>query len=294
MLQPIANNAFTPSQLALADCIGRLASDRGLNLSLCSTTHGPFGQELPAVGQWFNLQRGVVHEWLGTQESADDSPTHTIRGADTESSAKQRGNTALRKGVWTPPLELMCGFAMQAAASSPRERDRTAWIGTEIWPHGMHAVRFTADRRALLSERSLFVDGQSAQERLWAADLALRSRTCAAVIVDGRGFDLTATRRLQLVAESSGCVVMLARPPWEQHQLSAAALRWLVCWDASQAGKRRWTLQLLRHKGRTRLTGTCRWVVERDHETCAWCVAADLGERSAAADDAAPRLRRLG
>lgn len=270
-LQTIAAQATTSRGKGLIEAVG-LGTGRG------AVAFGSGRQDMPRVGAWFGLVSGVVHEWLGVDDAAEPQNK--------------------RQAVWTPPLELMCGFASQAADAAPRERDRLVWVGVEVWPHGMHAVRSMAARRTLLGERSLYVEAQSAHERLWAADLALRSRTSAAVIIDGRGFDLTATRRLQLVAESSGCVVMLARPSWERQQLSAAALRWLVCWDASQAGKRRWTLELLRHKGGASLVGTHRWVVERDHERdCkagAWRVAADLGERSGATGDGAPRLRRLG
>ncbi|MCA9285396.1 MAG: hypothetical protein KDA22_09290, partial [Phycisphaerales bacterium] len=119
------------------------------------------------------------------------------------------------------------------------------WIGRACWP-GMRSMtrprvipvpvpvpRRDSDRhidmqdRTLLN-RSLLLDAHDASERLWAIDLGLRCPAVAAVIADASGFDMGATRRLQLAAEAGGALAILARPPWELSRLSAASTRWRV------------------------------------------------------------------
>lgn len=76
---------------------------------------------------------------------------------------------------------------------------------------------------------SLLLDARDHAERLWAVDVCLRSPAVAAVIVDASGFDMAATRRLQLAAESrQGALGLLVRPPHELSRLSAASTRWRV------------------------------------------------------------------
>jgi protein ImuA len=130
---------------------------------------------------------------------------------------------------------------------------------------------------------------------LWATDLALRSRAAALVIADGSGFDLAATRRLQLAAEAGDGLCLLARPPWEQRELSAAATRWLVSCAPPQSTNQRWTVQLLRCKGQQPASNLQRvWILEQDHATGALRVAADVLDRSGEAEAGEARVRRIG
>jgi len=104
---------------------------------------------------------------------------------------------------------------------------------------------------ALLS-RSVFVDPPDAGARVWAIDAALRCPSVAVVVADGSGLRLSASRRLQLAAESGRALALLARPPWERVVLSAAATRWLVQRappSVSEAARPAWTLRLLRARG---------------------------------------------
>ena len=55
-------------------------------------------------------------------------------------------------------------------------------------------------------DRCLFIDlpkRTADRDRLWAIDLVLRSPAAGAVFADGCGFDMAATRRLQLAAEAA-------------------------------------------------------------------------------------------
>lgn len=130
-----------------------------------------------------------------------------------------------------------------------------------------------------LFARSLFVDvdGRDAAEdprarrrrrgaprpgrKLWAIDTALRCPGVTAVVADGSGLDMAASRRLQLAAARSGALVLLARPPAERGEISAATTRWRVTREESPeiadgdegfaptARGVRWRAELLRAKG---------------------------------------------
>jgi len=137
------------------------------------------------------------------------------------------------------------------------------WIGRLIrpYPHlllrGRAPVgRFASFRQStanardrLLLERSLFIDPPDDGTRLWTIDLALRCDAVTAVIADGRGLSMPQTRRLQLAAEAGGALVLLARPPEEEAELSAAMTRWRIAPAPSSTDRPRWSIELLRRKG---------------------------------------------
>lgn len=232
--------------------------------------------DLPQAG----LLRGKVHEWLGLLPP--------------ESHATPLA-TPIKEKTWSPPLSLLIHLACSALAQADNTQARVVWVarpgasGFSVRPYSPAlGARGTAHSRDLLAS-SLFVSATSPAQRLWAADLALRSRAAIAVIVDAAGFDLPATRRLQLAAESSSSICFLARPPWEQTVLSASTTRWLVrtCPSpnlsptSTPTPTRRWTVSLLRCKGMQPAPGAPRlWTLERDHATRAFSVVPDLRDRS--------------
>lgn len=234
--------------------------------------------DLPQGG----LARGKVHEWLGIlpPESVTPSSTKTIK-----------------EKTWSPPLSLLIHLARSALAQADNTQARVVWVarpvasGFSVRPYSPAlGARGPAHSHDLLAS-SLFVAASSPAQRLWAADLALRSRAAIAVIVDAAGFDLPATRRLQLAAESSSSICFLARPPWEQTVLSASTTRWLVRTCPSSNSARRWTVSLLRCKGMQPAPEAPRlWTLERDHATRAFSVVPDLRDRS----DQTPTLRLTG
>lgn len=97
--------------------------------------------------------------------------------------------------------------------------------------------------------RSVFLDPSPA-DRLWALDLVLRCEGAAAVVADGTGLDMNATRRLQLAAEAGRAWFGLTRPLAELTSPSAAAFRWEVQPDvnAEEAQHPRWAVALRRCK----------------------------------------------
>lgn len=211
------------------------------------------------------LRRGVIHEWFG--EADDHSPPHAV----------------------------LIHLAQRAARSNEHvqggDGQRIIWIGRSCWPHPRALVR--NENRDLLN-RSVFVDPSDEAARLWAIDHALRSAAITAVIADGHGIDMAQSRRLQLAAEAGGTLALIARPPHELDQLSAAFTRWRVSACVNRAegeggtgggtargGDRpRWTIELLRCKGMRPSEARPCWVLELDRAKGIVSVPADVGDRS--------------
>ena len=205
------------------------------------------------------LQRGAVHEWFNYVQA--------------------KGWPSLGEGVsrhgWFPPLAIFIHLAWQALDQERDDSGFVIWIGRRCWPHLRAIVRNRdvmnvrrvplrsrglMDESALehdrtLLERSLFIDPPDDASRLWAIDLALRSLGEAGgiVIADGSRLDMPATRRLQLAAEAGRSIALIARPPHELSELSAATTRWAASpFTASEMhgeSSPRWIVQLLRCKG---------------------------------------------
>lgn len=233
-----------------------------LRETICTRRRGevvPTGiPEIDAALPGGGLACGQVHEWLGIEDGS--------------------------RRQWSPPIWAMMGLTAGAALA---DGHRSVWIGQSVWPYAA-AIQDI--------HQHLFVRAGTSAERLWAADLSLRSRAAVRVFVDATGFDVASTRRLQLAAEAGGGMCLLARPSWERGELSAASTRWLVSWGAcGLSGPRdicstrdvrtiapRWSVELLRCKGMRPMTRTNVWVLERDHATRTLRVVADVFDRPGA------------
>jgi hypothetical protein len=140
---------------------------------------------------------------------------------------------------WAPPLGILLHLALRSLEGSP---GCVVWVGRRCWPYPR-----VLNRAGL--QRSIFVDPPDGASRLWTIDLAARCPGVAAVVADGSGLDMAATRRLQLAAESGSALVLCARPPDEVDHLSAASTRWRVRCAPSADTTPRWIVELLRCKG---------------------------------------------
>jgi hypothetical protein len=215
-------------------------------------------------------------------------------------SAIVRTRARHRPSAWAPPLAVLIDVARSAAHAAS---GAAVWIGDRVCPYGralaepapiacLREAQQAHHSRDLLA-RSVFVRAASAADRLWSCEVALRSGAACAVIADGSGFDLAATRRLQLAAEAGGTPCLLARPDRELSVRSAAMTRWVVRWAASEHAARRWSVELVRCKGLRRASELGRpLILEQDHATGAVRLVADVLDRSghaAARDDAARR-----
>ncbi|MFG0276296.1 MAG: hypothetical protein ACF8QF_14700, partial [Phycisphaerales bacterium] len=151
--------------------------------------------------------------------------------------------------------------------------------------------------RSLLA-RSVFVDVAGDSERVWATDLALRCSGAQAVVADGGGLSMSASRRLQLAAEAGNALGLLARPAREAGAISAARTRWLVRpapvgENAMERDGPGWAIELLRCKGmRPDAEGARRWVARWRDATGDVHLDADAGDRSRASARAPNQRRR--
>ena len=97
------------------------------------------------------------------------------------------------------------------------------WVGPPYEPYAPALVQ-----QGLSLERLLIVRPATATEALWAAEQALASGVCAAVLVWLKGSDDRWLRRLKLAAEEGGALGVLFRPERHRFESSPASLRLLM------------------------------------------------------------------
>lgn len=90
----------------------------------------------------------------------------------------------------------------------------------------------------------LLVEAPATQDRLWAMEQALRSRSCSAVLAWVDAVDDRWLRRLKLAAEPGHALAVLFRPRVRGAQASAAALRL-----ALEPGERGLDVRVLKGRG---------------------------------------------
>jgi cell division inhibitor SulA/protein ImuA len=143
-----------------------------------------------------------------------------------------------------------------------RAGERFAWIAPPYLPY---APALAAAGIALA--QVLIVRTSSARDALWAAEQALRSAACGAVLVWPGEAKYAALRRLQLAAEGKRAMTMLFRAPQAAGEASPAALRLAL---ATAAG------------------GIAVRILKRRGAVCERPIAIDLGRPHAAMDFALP------
>jgi hypothetical protein len=97
------------------------------------------------------------------------------------------------------------------------------WIGPPHEPYAPALAQQGLDLRRLLVVRPA-----GATEALWAAEQALSSGVCAAVLLWLQGSDDRWLRRLKLAAEAGGALGVLFRPERHRFESSPASLRLLL------------------------------------------------------------------
>lgn len=199
-------------------------------------------------GDGIEVETGALHEWFGLDRTGH---------ADS--------------GLWLPPLSLLASVAARAIERAP-EGALVAWIGRWCWPYPRTLA-------GPLLPRSVFLDTRDAHAHQWALEVTLRSPGVAAIVADGRGLSMAATRRVQLAAREGGGVALLARPARERDTLSAATTRWRVDVSPSAGPSPRWIVELLRCKGRQPAESPRVWTVERDRAQGVVAVPANLEDR---------------
>lgn len=173
-----------------------------------------------------------------------------------------------------PPLCLLSHMANRG------RRGLAVWVGRRVWPMPWRGF-----------SKWILIDPPDPATRLWATDLALRSGGVATVVADGSGFDMAATRRLQLAAEAGGAVALLARPITELRELSAATMRFHVRPQPSPNAHPRWRVDRLRDKRSTTQRKENTLWLEYDDVTGAVGVPADVVRRPGAEEAEAAIFR---
>jgi len=97
------------------------------------------------------------------------------------------------------------------------------WIAPPYEPYAPALAQAGVDL-----SRFLVVRPPTATEALWAAEQALSSGVCAAVLLWLRGTDDRWLRRLKLAAETGGALGVLFRPERHRFESSPASLRLLL------------------------------------------------------------------
>jgi hypothetical protein len=132
---------------------------------------------------------------------------------------------------------------LPALVQSQRKRDGDApWIVWIAPPHEPFAPALA--QQGIELSRFIIVRPPSAMEALWAAEQALSSGVCAAVLLWLKGTDDRWLRRLKLAAEEGGALGVLFRPERHRFESSPAVLRLLL-----SRGEREPHLSLLKVQG---------------------------------------------
>jgi hypothetical protein len=100
------------------------------------------------------------------------------------------------------------------------------WLVWIAPPHEPYAPALA--QQGIELNRLLVVRPASATEALWAAEQALSSGVCAAVLLWLQGSDDRWLRRLKLAAEAGGALGVLFRPERHRFESSPASLRLLL------------------------------------------------------------------
>ena len=128
---------------------------------------------------------------------------------------------------------LLAPALSQLAARSPARvsgRSAVVLIGAPFVPFGPALAARACAPGALLQVR---VDGLN--DRLWAAEQALRCADVPAVLLWLGAVPATALRRLQTLAQEHGRLLFVCRPPSARQEASPAPLRLSLDWPQAQA-----------------------------------------------------------
>jgi cell division inhibitor SulA/protein ImuA len=132
---------------------------------------------------------------------------------------------------------------LPALVESQRRADGDIpWLVWIAPPHEPYAPALA--QQGIELGRLLVVRPPSATEALWAAEQALRSGVCAAVLLWLKGTDDRWLRRLKLAAEEGGALGVLFRPERHRFESSPANLRLLMT-----QGEQQPRLELLKVQG---------------------------------------------
>jgi len=157
-----------------------------------------------------------------------------------------------------------------------------------LYGHGLNAL-------GLDPARLILVETAHRNDTLWALEEALHSRAPAAVAGVIDRLDLKLSQRLQLAAHAASLPLLLLRPA-RNLESSAAATRWRV--GTAEAARDRFGLferpRWHLHLERCRNGRPGEWMVEYDHVTNRFSLAAALADPALSRRTSETALRRAG
>jgi len=139
-------------------------------------------------------------------------------------------------------VQLFLPALVECQRSTAQGRTEAPWIVWIAPPHEPYAPALA--QQGIELRRLLVVRPTGATEALWAAEQALASGVCAAVLLWLKGTDDRWLRRLKLAAEAGGALGVLFRPERHRFEFSPASLRLLMT-----QGEREARLNLLKVQG---------------------------------------------
>jgi len=126
-------------------------------------------------------------------------------------------------------VQLFLPALVECQRSTVQGRAEAPWIVWIAPPYEPYAPALA--QQGIELRRLLVVRPTSATEALWAAEQALASGVCAAVLLWLKGTDDRWLRRLKLAAEAGGALGVLFRPERHRFEFSPASLRLLMTQD---------------------------------------------------------------
>lgn len=243
------------------------------------------------------IEKGVVWYPSGEAVSADSAPFQSASSAITGHNQKFRvgdaavdsfieqypcfGNGTVQefffanelsvksRNVWFPAADVvsrMIANTVKSASNSEGQKcPPVFWVGSKIFPSPHLLKRVFVEQELEWEHSNFFLDPESKESRHAIALDILRSSALFALVMDGSGLNLKATRQLQLAAEQSGAFCFLLRPPWEIDTASSAHTKWrvsplpaaeassssveVISGEAEGQDRQPWKLELYKAKG---------------------------------------------
>lgn len=169
------------------------------------------------------LQPGVIWRGHDRQTSMESVVATGVAGLD------ERIGGGWPKGALSEILaDGPAGLSLLVPALA-RLSKKKRWLTWVNPPHVPYAPALAA--RKIDTSHVLLVGNGDHKQGLWAAEQAMRSGLCAAVLLWSGGITPPQVRRLQLAAEKGDCMGVLFRCRNEARQASPAALRLQVSAD---------------------------------------------------------------
>lgn len=186
------------------------------------------------------------------------------------------------------------GFLTALMARAPTAAPLVLVLSARALAHSGRPSGHGLNTLGLDPARLILVEARSEKDVLWATEEVLRSQVPAAVASTlGARLDLKTSQRLQVATRAAGRPLLLLRPPSADEALTATT-RWRI---AAAEGARDPFGQMHRWRWRTTLA-RCRngrpgnWVLEYDHATHRFSLAAALADRALSPAAGAEAVRR--